>query len=220
MCARTFAAAAAAPRGKKETYKSFFFLSPPNARPLPCRRARARHPRSPPTAAVFLLERSSAIQGAAVEALPAEAYDGMAGEQEAALRTPPGPSPGWPSTRSADVDTPPPAAARTPSGTSQPTTSPGTPPRSAAARTPPSTPSPGAPPGTPPGTPPLCFGACGTPPVIYGVCTPVLSPYNEYLFRLGLAGIGTMRCQKRPLHRPWDPPDPPVSWKRPRGETD
>ena len=55
----------------------------------------------------------------------AEVDDGMAGEQEAALGTPPGPSPGWPSTRSADVDAPPPAAARTPSGTSQPTTSPG-----------------------------------------------------------------------------------------------
>ena len=51
---RTLWGCASIARWKKNVQKLFLpFPSPPNARPLPCRRARARHPRSHPTAAVF-----------------------------------------------------------------------------------------------------------------------------------------------------------------------
>ena len=105
--------------------------SPPNARPFPFPFPSKRPPlalqtrSSTPPPLSSDRSRFFCSNARARSRARAEVDDGMAGEQEAALGTPPGPSPGWPSTRSADVDAPPPAAARTPSGTSQPTTSPG-----------------------------------------------------------------------------------------------
>ena len=106
---------------RKRTYVQKLFLPFPSKRPPLALQTRSSTP--PPLSSDR--SRFFCSNARARSRARAEVDDGMAGEQEAALGTPPGPSPGWPSTRSADVDAPPPAAARTPSGTSQPTTSPG-----------------------------------------------------------------------------------------------
>ena len=119
------------PLGDLRALRAEEITSPPNARPFPFPFPSKRPPlalqtrSSTPPPLSSDRSRFFCSNARARSRARAEVDDGMAGEQEAALGTPPGPSPGWPSTRSADVDTPPPAAARTPSGTSQPTTSPG-----------------------------------------------------------------------------------------------